>query len=82
MPPSTKWTAPPPNFFKVNWDAAIDKGNSKLGIGVVIRDSDGSIVTSLCSSMDLDPDPLLGKAEARRATSFCAKLGLDDIILE
>ncbi|XP_042972982.1 uncharacterized protein LOC122304783 [Carya illinoinensis] len=82
-PLSTKWIGPPPNVFKANWDAVIDKGNSKLGIGVVIRDSDGLFVVTLCSSMDLDTDPLLGEAVvARRATSFCAELGLNDIILE
>ncbi|KAF5462881.1 hypothetical protein F2P56_018850 [Juglans regia] len=63
--------------------AAIDKGNSKLGIGVVIRDSEGSIIASLCSSTPLNPDPLLWEAVvAHRATSLCVEFGLHQIILE
>ncbi|XP_042944727.1 uncharacterized protein LOC122278613 [Carya illinoinensis] len=81
--PNNIWSAPPPNVFKSNWDAAIDKGKSKLGIGVAVRDLEGQIVATLCSSLDLDLDPLLDEAvAARRATSFCAELGLSDIILE
>lgn len=73
----------PPEFFKVNWDAALDKGNSKLGIGVVIRDSAGSIIASLFSFIPLTPDPLLGEVVAAlRATSLCAELGLHQIIFE
>ncbi|XP_042954585.1 uncharacterized protein LOC122290995 [Carya illinoinensis] len=80
---SSKWIAPPPNVFKVNLDAAIDRVNSKLGIGVAVRDSEGLFVATLCSSMDLDPDLLLGEVvAARRATSFCVELGLADFILE
>ncbi|XP_035551702.1 uncharacterized protein LOC118349877 [Juglans regia] len=82
-PKNNKWIAPPLDVFKANWDAAIDKGNSRLGIGVIVRNSEGSVMASLCSSMDLIPDPLLGEAvAARRASSFCAELGLQHIILE
>ncbi|XP_040987666.1 uncharacterized protein LOC121235384 [Juglans microcarpa x Juglans regia] len=82
-PKNNRWIAPPLDVFKVNWDAAIDKGNSRLGIGVMVRNSEGAVMASLCSSMDLFPNPLLGEAvAARRASSFCAELGLQHIILE
>ncbi|KAF5441962.1 hypothetical protein F2P56_037084 [Juglans regia] len=69
--------------IKANWDAAIDKANSRVGIGVIVRNSEGAIMASLCSSMDLFPDPLLGEAiAARRASSFCADLGFQHVILE
>ncbi|XP_042983235.1 uncharacterized protein LOC122312641 [Carya illinoinensis] len=79
----SKWSAPPPAFFKANWDAAIDKGSSKVGIGVIVRDSEGLVTASLCSSITLTPDPLLGEAAAAlRATTLCAELGLTHIVLE
>ncbi|XP_042944578.1 uncharacterized protein LOC122278455 [Carya illinoinensis] len=81
--PSTKWSTPPPAFFKANWDAAIDKDNSKVGIGVIVRDSDGLVIGSLCSSITLTPNPKIGEAVAAlRATMLCAELGLTQIILE
>ncbi|KAF5477039.1 hypothetical protein F2P56_003718 [Juglans regia] len=82
-PKNNRWIAPQLDVFKANWDAAIDKGNSRLGIGVIVRNSEGSVMASLCSSMDLILDPLLGEAvAARRASSFCVELGLQHIILE
>ncbi|XP_042950154.1 uncharacterized protein LOC122282268 [Carya illinoinensis] len=81
--PSSEWSAPQPAFFKANWDAAIDKDNSKVGIGVIVRDSEGLVMASLCSSITLNPNPLLGEAvEALRATTLCAELGLTQIVLD
>ncbi|XP_042973210.1 uncharacterized protein LOC122305014 [Carya illinoinensis] len=83
MDHGTKWIAPPPNFYKANWDTAVDKENSKIGVGVIIRDSSGLIIASLCSSISLSPNPLLGEAVAAlRASSFCSELGLNQIMLE
>ncbi|XP_042979990.1 uncharacterized protein LOC122310179 [Carya illinoinensis] len=33
---SHQWTPPPSDLYNTNWDAAIDKKNSKVGIGVAI----------------------------------------------
>ncbi|XP_041025440.1 uncharacterized protein LOC121265838 [Juglans microcarpa x Juglans regia] len=78
-----RWIAPPLDMFKANWDAAIDKINSRVGIGVIVRNSEGAVMASLCSSMDLFPDPLLGEAIAtRRDSSFCVDLGFQHVILE
>ncbi|XP_035539661.1 uncharacterized protein LOC118344031 [Juglans regia] len=40
-PPTVSWQAPPTNWFKINWDGAVDKGKGLIGIGVVIRNSLG-----------------------------------------
>ncbi|XP_042983215.1 uncharacterized protein LOC122312624 [Carya illinoinensis] len=74
---------PPPDFYKANWYAAVDKENSKIGVGVIVRDSGGLIIASLCSSISLSPDPLLGEAVAALgASSFYSELGLNQIMLE
>ncbi|XP_042952197.1 uncharacterized protein LOC122289280 [Carya illinoinensis] len=79
----TEWTAPPPGFYKANWDAAVDKENSKIGVGVVVRDLSGLVITSMCSSMSLNPDPLLGEAVAAlKASTLCSDIGLNQVMLE
>ncbi|RYR04616.1 hypothetical protein Ahy_B06g084388 [Arachis hypogaea] len=39
------WSAPPPNTFKLNVDAATNNGG-KGGVGVVIRDSEGVVTAA------------------------------------
>ncbi|XP_042969022.1 uncharacterized protein LOC122301695 [Carya illinoinensis] len=64
----TEWTAPAPSFYKANWDAAVNKENSKIGVGVVVRDSS---------------DPLLGEAVATlKASTLCFDIGLNQVMLE
>jgi hypothetical protein len=38
---SIKWNAPPVRWYKANWDAAFDKHTGRVGVGVVVRDSQG-----------------------------------------
>ncbi|XP_042954618.1 uncharacterized protein LOC122291034 [Carya illinoinensis] len=79
----TEWTAPPPGFYKANWDAAVDKENSKIGVGVVVRDSSGMVIASVCSSIFLNPDHLLGEAVAAlKASTLCFDIGLNQVMLE
>ncbi|XP_042983225.1 uncharacterized protein LOC122312634 [Carya illinoinensis] len=78
-----EWTAPPSSFYKANWDVAVDKGKSRIGVGVIVRDSSGMVMASMCSSMLLDPDPLLGEAVAAlKASTLCSNIGLDQVMLE
>ncbi|KAG6687379.1 hypothetical protein I3842_11G068200 [Carya illinoinensis] len=77
------WTPPPLGMLKANWDAANDKINSRVGIGVVIKDSKGLTIATLWACIAMHPDPILGEAAAAlRATSLCAELGLAHIVLE
>ncbi|XP_042988729.1 uncharacterized protein LOC122316264 [Carya illinoinensis] len=46
------WSAPLVNVFKANWDPAIDKVKCKIGVGVVIRNWEASVVASLRSPKD------------------------------
>ncbi|KAH7557421.1 hypothetical protein JRO89_XS11G0153300 [Xanthoceras sorbifolium] len=39
-----RWKTPPRASFKVNVDAAVDKGKNCIGIGIVIRDDIGAVI--------------------------------------
>lgn len=41
MDPDGSWEAPPRCQFKLNWDAALDKVQCKVGIGAILRDWGG-----------------------------------------
>ncbi|XP_041015991.1 uncharacterized protein LOC121258495 [Juglans microcarpa x Juglans regia] len=80
---TARWCKPPNNFYKLNWDAAIDKAKCRVGIGVSIRDRLGLVTATLISPCNSFPDPLLGEAlAALRTVQFGIELGLKYIIFE
>ncbi|KAF5454503.1 hypothetical protein F2P56_024161 [Juglans regia] len=82
-PHTTQWCKAPLNQYKINWDAAIDKVNCRIGIGVIIRDWNGCVSAILRSTCSSFPDPLLGEAiAALSAIKFCYDLGPRSIILK
>ena len=38
------WTPPPPTRYKINVDGAVFAAQKSAGIGVIIKDSDGSVI--------------------------------------
>ncbi|KAF5475450.1 hypothetical protein F2P56_007254, partial [Juglans regia] len=77
---NSSWTPPPENIYKINWDAAVDRSQCKIGIGIIIRDWNGRVVVTLRKFRPLFPDPLL--AEAMEASCLGLQLGIKRIILE
>lgn len=53
VPPQIKWSPPPLNYLKVNFDGATFKDIGKAGIGAVIRDNHGQVITSLSKQVNL-----------------------------
>ena len=45
--PKPKWSVPPLNKYKINYDGAISKADNKAGIGVVVRNCNGKVMASL-----------------------------------
>jgi hypothetical protein len=33
-------------MYKVNWDAAVDKKNGHIGLGIVVRDYEGVVLAA------------------------------------
>lgn len=75
------WKKPLGLKFKVNWEAVVDNQNNKGGIGLVIKNSEGELMASLCLNINCS----MNIAEAcalRRAAILCQELGLFDVVLE
>jgi ribonuclease HI len=68
-----KWTPPPDGWLMANVDAATFKDQSGIGMGVVIRDHFGRLVSSFCQKMHIQADPELAEALAVRFAIVRAK---------
>lgn len=55
------WTPPRKNYFKINWDAVVDKVDCKVGIGIIVRDENGLVSAAMRQNKSLFPNPLLAK---------------------
>lgn len=69
--------------LKTNWDVAVDAQAKRVGIGVVVRDSNGDMLACLCSSVGYLMKSIVAKALAlRSAAILCSELGLSNVVLE
>ncbi|GLT69088.1 hypothetical protein SLA2020_412670 [Shorea laevis] len=74
---------PPLGFVKVNWDAAVDSVNRRMGIGVIIRSSTGEVLATLSALKSYIINPLIAEATAAlRAVTFSRDLGFPKVMLE
>lgn len=77
------WQAPPVNFVKVKWDAAMDKHNCRMGIAIIIRDSMGEVLATLSAPKEFIITPDIAKATATlRLVQFTRDLGFYKLVLE
>ena len=78
-----KWTTPPPNIYKINYDGAILNVDNKVGVGVVIQDCNGEVITSLIQQLEQAYQPVEVEAITTcRAVEFGSKIGVDCAIVE
>ncbi|KAF5464210.1 hypothetical protein F2P56_014303 [Juglans regia] len=78
-----KWTKLEEGFTKLNFDAALDVINQKLGIGLIVRNSEGVILFSLCSSKPFSGLPVLAECCALwRVAELCRDLDIKDVLSE
>ena len=78
-----RWVPPSLPWYKVNTDAAVFLNLQTVGIGVIIRDHEGSVIATLSQHLHL----LLGLLEAEAkamdvAASFAWDIGIRDVIFE
>jgi hypothetical protein len=71
------------DFVKVNWDAAVDKNKRNMGVGDIIRDRMGEVLTTLSTPKDYIIDPNLAEAmSALRAVTFSHEMWFTKMVLE
>lgn len=63
---------PPQGWWKISWDAAIDKEARRMGIGAVIRDGNRTVVAARVSFLPYIDDPSAAEA---LAAWYAVKLG-------
>ncbi|XP_059440462.1 uncharacterized protein LOC132172916 [Corylus avellana] len=83
LPNRQKWEAPPSGLYKSNWDVAVDQGEMRMGVGVIIRDERGQIIATLSQPTEYHHEPAAAEAVAAlKAVEFCREVGVHETILE
>ena len=81
--PLVKWSPPVEEYYKVNFDGTVFRGEEKAGIGVIIRNSQGMVMASLSQKISLPQTVVeLETLAATRAIEFSIELGFSMVILE
>ena len=79
----TSWVPPPNPLLKVNFDETVVQDMYHAGIGVVIRDSEGKVLSALSERIKLPPTVDDVEAMAcRRAIEFAIENGLQQALFE
>ncbi|XP_071909630.1 uncharacterized protein [Coffea arabica] len=85
-PPQTarlRWSAPPSLHFKINFDAAISTAQTIFGIGVVVRDHEGSFMAGLAKKFVGSVSVEIAEAHVAREVVYLARnLMIPSFILE
>jgi len=69
--------APPPGYYKANWDAAVDIKRGRRGFGAIIRDSGGHEVAARSTTQNSIVDPIVVEAWAGMvAANLCKDVGV------
>ena len=78
-----QWRPPPSGMVKANFDEAIFTKEHRSGIGVVLRDDQGSVLASLSRQVSQVYNPLEIKAlAAEAALRFALELGFSQVVLK
>ncbi|XP_042964743.1 uncharacterized protein LOC122298967 [Carya illinoinensis] len=80
---NTKWMPPDEGISKVNFDAAIDKTNYRLGLGIAGRNHVGEVLFSFSSSKLFSGSSDMGEAAALwRAIELVMELDVRNVVFE
>ncbi|XP_050290016.1 uncharacterized protein LOC126728194 [Quercus robur] len=80
---SVRWTPPRDGLFKINVDGAVFLKQKAVGVGVVIRDSEGRLEAALSKKIPLPLGAVEVEAKAVEVGLLFAKdVGVRDVVLE
>ena len=78
-----RWSPPPENCYKINFDAALFDHLGYAGIGVVVRDHRGEVMAALSQKIALPQSVALAEARAaHKAITFAQELSFFRIQVE
>ncbi|TXG59010.1 hypothetical protein EZV62_016839 [Acer yangbiense] len=78
-----KWLKPNEGFYKVNTDVAIRTGLKKIGIDIIIQDSEGRVMGFSTQCMDALFHPLIAESTTLfRGSLFVMEAGLLSAVIE
>jgi hypothetical protein len=79
----TTWMRPPPEWFKINCDAAVDGNKGVIGGGLITRDSAGKPYATRSFTKRGYLDPTTAEAMVVvQAARFCKEMGVNNVIVE
>ena len=78
-----KWRPPQLGMYKVNTDGTVFTKHKSVGIGVVVRDSNGEVIAALCKRRAGQMGALETEALAMEAAvQFAVDVGLREVVFE
>lgn len=78
-----KWTCPPPDFIKLNFDAAFDANSHRGGWGIIARDADGDVEMAASGALNQLGSALQAEAQAfLHAIRLAEQHGMGRVIFE
>lgn len=82
-PGPIRWVPPPPGQYKVNSDEAVFANLRKVGLGMMICDSNGNVIAALSNPIVGPLGALETKAKALEAgMRFALDIGIRDVVFE
>jgi len=79
----SRWSKPDAGFIKLNWDAALDVRQNRMGVGIIARDELGEVRAALCTTLPYIQNPSVAETVgARRAVEFARERGFSSIVIE
>jgi ribonuclease HI len=80
---TSRWSKPDAGFIKLNWDAALDARQNRMGVGIIARDELGKVRAALSTALPYIQNPSVAEAfGARRAVEFARERGFSSIVIE
>ena len=80
---AARWSPPPENCYKINFDAALFDQLGSAGIGVVVRDHRGEVMAALSQKIALPQSVALAEARAaHKAITFAQEMSFFRIQVE
>ncbi|XP_075636730.1 uncharacterized protein LOC142608966 [Castanea sativa] len=78
-----RWAPLPPGQYKVNFDGAMFANLRKVGLGMMIRDSNGNVIAALSCPMVGPLGALEMEAKAMEVgMRFALDIGIQDVVFE